>query len=261
MVANAFVRLLDTAPARVAARFGPSSRAARLVRPIIARLLPSGTTVVTVRGGAVRGARLLIYPQHEKFYWTGLHEPEVQDVLAEVLRPGGTCWDVGAHVGFFTALASRVVGPRGRVHAFEPMPESIARLEWTIAANELDNVELHAAAVGAEDGEALLFGQGSTLMASLDHSRATEQAFRVRCLTIDSLAAEFGVPDVIKVDVEGMELELLRGGAATFVEGRTTVVAELASSDREQAALKLLRGYTARRVSASNWLFEPRRAA
>jgi hypothetical protein len=81
----------------------------------------------------------------------------------------------------------------------------------------------------------------------------------VPCRTIDSLAEELGVPDVIKIDVEGLELEVLKGGAGVFGEARTKAVVELASPDREDAALELVPGYTAIRVSPSNWILQPGR--
>jgi FkbM family methyltransferase len=244
-------------PRSVVARVSPGSTAARFLRPLAKRLLPAAPTEVNVRSGASRGARLLVNLQHEKYYWTGLHEVQVQQVLTDVLQRGATFWDVGAHAGFFTLLGSRAVGPTGHVWAFEPAPASFERLKWAVRANGLGNTDIRSLAVSSTDGEAILFEGRSTLMATLDPTRRAGRSLEVPCRTVDTLADELGVPDVIKVDVEGLELELLQGGRRTFAARRTRVVVELASPEREHAALDLMRGYTALQVSESNWLFEP----
>lgn len=59
----------------------------------------------------------------------GTVETEVQDALAELLRPGDVFYDVGANVGYFTIIAARLVGPEGRVVAVEPQPEAVKRLQ------------------------------------------------------------------------------------------------------------------------------------
>ncbi len=95
----------------------------RLIRPLVTRLLPDEPTAVTLRSGVGAGLRLVIDPQTEKFLWAGDHEVAVQHELAATLRPGMVFWDEGAHAGFFS-IAGRLVGERGWVHAFEPMPLS-----------------------------------------------------------------------------------------------------------------------------------------
>lgn len=258
MIQSAFARLLDTTPPAIARMFSPGSRAVRVAKPLIDRLIPREKTPVTVRAGLVGGTRMLIDPRNEKYYWTGLHEPEIQAALAAALAPGFTCWDVGAHAGFFTILSSRLVGSAGTVHAFEPGIASFAQLEWAVAVNGLDNARLHKFALAGVEGQGMLFDRGSTLMASLRSTTGSGgRAVPVPCRTIDSLAADFGIPDVVKIDVEGLELDVLAAGRATFAEGRTTAIVELANPEREAMALKLLPGYKVRRVSSSNWIFEP----
>lgn len=257
MIARAVVGLLNTAPSGVARRFPPNSRAARLLKPLADRLVPQHAAAVNVRRGLVADARMLINARHEKYYWTGVHEVEVQEALSSLLEPGNTCWDIGAHAGFFTILASRAVGPEGQVHSFEPSSDTAARLEWAIAENSLDNARLHRIALAGEDGDATLFSRGSSLMATLVPTGSSVGSTTVPCRTIDSLAAELRIPDVIKVDVEGLELDVLAGGAATFAAGQTKALVELASPARESEALRLLPGYAARRISSSNWLFTP----
>ena len=161
------VSLVNRVPARLATLFRQGGVLARVAAPVLERVLPDHPREIVVRGGRARGVRLVAELKREKFYWTGGYESRVQDALAEELRPGGSFWDVGAHLGFFTLLASRLVGPEGKVHAFEPLPANRARLETGISLNDATNVTLHPVALAGRTGSAVLHSHGSTLMWSL----------------------------------------------------------------------------------------------
>lgn len=121
----------------------------RLIRPLVNRLLPDEPTAVTLRSGVGAGLRLVIDPQTEKFLWARDHEVAVQHELAATLRPGMVFSDVDAHAGFFSIIAGRLVGERGWVHAFEPMPDTRARLAASATASGLTNLTVHDAAMSA----------------------------------------------------------------------------------------------------------------
>src|SRR6202165_5788560 len=112
---NPIVELANRLPSFIATPLRDNERAKRALRPLLNRLLPSRPPCVVVRSGPADGMRLLIYPKNEKYYWTGWHERPVQEALQRLLRPGMTFWDVGAHIGFFSCLAGRLVGTDGRV--------------------------------------------------------------------------------------------------------------------------------------------------
>src|SRR2546427_4129523 len=128
IITDTVVALMNRTPDPLAALFRSDTLGARLLRPLINRFVPMGLTWVVVRSGTVRGLHLLIDPQHEKFYWSGTHEPPLQQTIVRILRPGMSFWDIGANIGFFTLLASRCVDDAGHVHAFDPMAQNRARL-------------------------------------------------------------------------------------------------------------------------------------
>ena len=74
----------------------------------------------------------------ERNYYFGTHELDVQSILSKVVRPGMRVWNIGAHIGFFTLILSRLVGPEGGVIAFEPNPEVRKRLVEYLSLNNLD---------------------------------------------------------------------------------------------------------------------------
>ncbi len=248
------VALMNAVSASAAARFGTHARSARMLRPLVNALLPTAPTTVVVRAGAARGTRLRIDPRHEKFYWTGLYEVGVQETFVRVLRPGATVWDVGAHIGFFTALAARCVGPGGRVHAFEPLPANRIRLLETIELNRL-GVEVHPTAVAGRAGTRQLYGHSSTSMWSLVE-RTGAQRVEVPCVTLDDLLAErsFGIPALVKIDAEGAELDILRGGLRLVTETSAVLVVEFHDAEVVEEARSLLPGHAFEALSDRHWL-------
>ena len=103
-----------------------------------------------VRRGRMAGMRINLGGSFVR-YLTGDAEPEVQQALAELVKPGQTVYDVGANIGFFTILCSRLVGPQGRVYAFEPIPQNLVTLRHNIALNGLTNVVIVDKALSALD--------------------------------------------------------------------------------------------------------------
>lgn len=244
---------MNSTPGAVAARFSPGSRMARFVRPLVRQLMPSAADVV-VRSGHAKGLALTIDATCEKYYWTGAYETRVQDVLARLLPSGGAFWDVGAHIGFFSLIASRLVGDEGEVHAFEPNPPGRARLESHVTKNAARNVVVHPEAVAAIAGRAVLRSCGSSSMSSLV---AEGTGIDVDCTTLDDIRARVGRPDVVKIDVEGAELDVLAGGQDLLARDTPTLIVEFHSEDNLRRAEALLPSYKGSRLTDSHWLFEP----
>jgi FkbM family methyltransferase len=254
-VSHRVVAAMNRVPSSVARRFPWYSAASRLMRPLLNALLPSEPTVVSVRSGAAADARLLILPRQEKFYWTGEYEREVQAAIRRHLAPGGHFWDVGAHIGFFTLIASRAVGPTGRVHAFEPNPPSRERLSQTIALNELGNVVVHEEAIAAVEGASVLHAHPLSPMWTLVAARGEDEGVDVRCTTIVALAELLGVPDLIKIDAEGAEVDVLRGGLAVLSgDRRPVVIVEFSDGDLLEEARDVLPNARFASLSDRHWV-------
>lgn len=136
-------------------------------------------------------------------------ESSVIRQLSQSLRPGDVFGDVGAHVGAFTLLASRIVGPDGRVVAFEPDPGPRALLERNVIGNRATNVTVVPFAVGGRAGTVRFSASGD----SVGHVGRLGDV-EVRQVTLDGYCAEQGIsPSVMKVDIEGGEAAALRGSA------------------------------------------------
>jgi FkbM family methyltransferase len=253
------ISLLNIIPAPIAARFRNQGLTATILRAIVHRTMTSDEVVAVVRSGHGRGIRLTLDPMREKYYWAGKHDVPVQDALVSILHPGSVFWDVGAHVGFFSILAARAVSPGGQVHAFEPMPHNRHRLERAVQLNRAESVVVHEFAMSDRNAPAELHGHSASAMWTLVAERGEFPGVDVACRTIDSLASDLGDPDAIKIDVEGAELDVLRGGLATIERSHPTLVVEFAVPEYVQTARRLLPAYSFERLSGMDWLLAPSR--
>jgi FkbM family methyltransferase len=204
---------------------------ARPLRRVLASAAPAGPRQVTVCGGQMKGVTLHVDLAREKYYWLGTHEERIQEALARLVRPGFVVYDIGAHIGFFSLLCSRLAGGSGRVFAFEPRAENIARLKINIQANAARNVEVVAAAASDSTGEAAFAMHESTLEGALVPD-GDASAVRVRTESVDALVAGgMPPPDLIKVDVEGAEAAVIRGAARTIDAHRPLMLLEVHSAE------------------------------
>jgi FkbM family methyltransferase len=145
----------------------------------------------------------------------GTYEPGTLRVLGSLLRSGDTCIDVGANIGLMTLVASHRVGNEGLVVAVEPVPRNYEVLIYNISLNRRRNVRTYNLALGAGSGSGTMLERPDVgwVGASLVRTAASTIAHQVRLEALDSLIAEkqLGGVSVVKIDVEGWELEVLKG--------------------------------------------------
>ena len=140
-------------------------------------------------------------------------EPESRRYFEEHVRLGDIALDVGAGVGHYTILFSRLVGDTGRVYAFEPDPFMFSMLRANIRLNNLTNVIAEQAAIGDSNGE-MTFYMSTVGQSSLIAMRGLRSIIKVKVCTIDSL--NLSRLDWIKIDTEGTEADVLRGMRETL---------------------------------------------
>lgn len=165
----------------------------------------------------------------------GYVEANLVAAMLEHAPAGGVVFDVGAHFGFFSLLAKRLVGPEGRVFAFEPAPSTAAILRGNV---EPAGVTVVAAAVWKEPCEIEINDLGAALSAfnSVRRPRLDGRAERVAreskvatpAVTLDGFASEVGErPGFVKVDAESAEFEVLLGMETLLREAKPVVCLEL----------------------------------
>lgn len=153
--------------------------------------------------------------------WLGTYEFAKRRAFEAAVTAGATVFDVGAHVGFYTLLASTLAGRDGRVFAFEPEPRSLRYLREHLRLNDVTNVTIIEAAVSAATGVAR-FNEGPRFSTG----RLSEDGgITVRTVALDELVAtgQVPMPQCIKIDVEGTELDVLAGARQILTKARPTL--------------------------------------
>jgi len=144
--------------------------------------------------------------------------------MKHYLNPGSVCFDIGAQAGYHTLYAATMVGPSGRVFAFEPAPKNIANIKKHVAMNHLTNVSVVEAAVSNVDGVSH-FDFGISAVAG---HLATNGGIVVRTITLDHEidCGALPEPDYIKIDAEGAELSILEGARNMLARRHPTLSVE-----------------------------------
>jgi FkbM family methyltransferase len=159
-------------------------------------------------------------PVSVSIYRYGYFEADLIGVFLRILKPGMTFFDVGSHIGFFSVLALRLVGPEGRVVAFEPTPSTREVLDSNIGKRH--NATIVPMAAYRENTTLTFhdFGPQHSAFNSIysgkigeqERTAASPRAYQVRATTLDAFVASSGLlPDFLKIDTEGAELDVLAG--------------------------------------------------
>lgn len=191
------------------------------------------------------------------------YEREEAAFVRSVVVPDSRVIDIGANIGFYTALLGTLVGPRGRVIACEPLDAVADALERTIAENGFaDRVTLHRVALDAHAGSVLLrhapvtINQGAAYLAPAAVLPPGHVDAAVAARTLDDVAGDAPCA-FIKLDAEGAEPRIIAGGSATFARSRPVMLAELnplllqrvgGRGANDVLAQMAARGYVARRL-------------
>src|SRR5215472_3470052 len=152
-------------------------------------------------------------------------------LVPHLLKAGATVFDIGANDGIYAWNLSRLVGPTGLVVSVEPGRRAFRALKRVVREERLANVRLHRAAVGATRGKANLYVPDYTKTAQIDCSGHIEGPREtVEMLTVDELARRHRITslDLLKADVEGAELLVLRGAQRVLAEFKPHLILELA---------------------------------
>jgi len=201
-----------------------------ILRVYAAMLRSEGEVFVTPAGPAA-GIRWRISPQCHRLALLGTSAPEVQRVLVENIQSGWVVYDLGANIGFYTLLMAKLVGAAGRVVAFEPAPAMLAELKCQVALNGFEQIQVLPYAVAAADTQVTFELGASPLMSRIVGSPGRAVAISVQARTLDRLVYVDGLPapQLIKMNVEGSEVDVVAGGSRLFRERRPILVCEVHS--------------------------------
>jgi FkbM family methyltransferase len=210
----------------------PRARGQFRMVSLLKRVQPKQAGFYTVRR---QGLRWRLDPESrglvtmELFYF-GRWEAQATRWMRRHVRPGWTCFDVGANIGYYAVLLAAIVGPGGRVYAFEPVSRFAAQVADNKRVNGFDQITVEQMALSAEESEITIYVTKDTAAVDPQHwNRAAAEAERVTCTTLDRYVEQRGLAkvDFLKVDLDGHEPEFLRGGIETLRRHRPLMLVEV----------------------------------
>lgn len=175
----------------------------------------------------------------EKKLITGRYDESHFDLMEQIVHSGDICLDIGANIGAYSVFLSKLVGPDGQVHSFEPVQHIRTKAIRNLHANSSRNTTMNSYALGAEPGEVEMFqvnedqfrGGTSSILQTENMNKMGLDAFTtrpVRVSTVDHYVTENSLPhvDFIKIDIEGYELNCLNGARETLRNLGPTLIFE-----------------------------------
>lgn len=185
---------------------------------LVKKLLGSNSLNFTIRTGVNQGYSWKFYSNSNNEFVLGTWEQTMQDIFLRFIKQGDSVYDLGAHQGFLAMLASRLINGEGKVYAFEPLPSNFNRMEENIQRNAIKNCVLYNVAVS--DSSKLVKFSSSQEDVSNTYIKSSpafqsKSFVEVKAVSLDELLEknELTPPDFIKIDVEGAELDVLKGAA------------------------------------------------
>lgn len=243
---NIFRKIIWTLliPVRLYIKYFPFPRGKGvLIRGIILPALPnSGYFIADLpKGGKVKfsycetlGISTILY---------GLFEKNEIEYLCRNIKNGDVVIDIGANIGLYSVVFGCAAGLNGKVISVEPIPDNIKRIKENIQLNNLSNVSINQVALGETEGDCILHLASDSAYASVEEmvtaagilkTHGTGKVLNVKLSTLDSIWKNAGLPkiSVIKIDVEGSELSVLKGGIGLLDVCKPLLLVE--ANNREQ---------------------------
>lgn len=206
----------------------------RLQRWFFTKFLSGREFVHRISAGPAKGLMYPVSLPQDKLLWAGTWESQFTSRLVSLIEPGAVCLDLGGHRGFLAGVMA--VSGAAEVHCFEPNPVNAEQIRKVIQLNPSRCMTLHQFAIGAADGTAEFVIMPESSMGKLGQSlfqsdQKTGDRIEVQVRSLDSCISgkEFKPPQLIKIDVEGAEVDVLRGACRLIRQHRPTLCIEFHS--------------------------------
>jgi len=194
-------------------------------------------------------------PTQRSLFFSREYERHNTKILKKYLEPDMTFIDVGSHVGYFSFLASKLVGRRGTTIAFEPNKYNFNELTRYIKDNKITNIKAFQLALSNQESDASFFinpynDGGHSLTEFVDYD-LPYSSIKVRTTTLDTFLQRnypFLKIDFIKIDVENHEIEVLKGMLKTLQKDKPSIIVEFFDEINKERIKRLLtsHGYCCR---------------
>ena len=190
-------------------------------------------------------------------------EGDAQEAILSPLSEGDVFVDVGANVGYYSILASKRVGPLGKVIAIEPFPGTVEQLKRNINANRVYNVNVIEAAAWSESGKKIAFKFTTGFWGQVKTDARSEpinDLFMTSTISIDDICGSYRYIKVLKLDIEGAEYEALKGAKKTLSKVQFLIV-ECSQNQRQIVHLLREMGFQVKKLNFTTYILAERKPA
>ena len=208
----------------------------------------------TIPFGPLRGEKIFMSFNDGPSMYMGIHELDLLKVEENYINNGDVVYDIGAHVGYTSLFFSKLVSDNGSVHAFELIPNTANMLTITVKNANRQNIFIHNVGLGLEYAKKeFLFdnrNMGSILYKMKNIERKSHERFKALCemYPLDEYLSinDLDQPNLIKVDIEGAEIDFLYGAISTITKYKPDLMIEFHSLSLLESGYKYFNdiGYT-----------------
>lgn len=169
------------------------------------------------------------FTSEQYFLMGSAFETMVQSALPRLLKPRSVAFDIGANAGFWSLVFSILVGPNGRVFAFEPSPKNLLRLERNLQINNKENISPVQKAISDVEGSASFLENGSESHIQHSASSSAGGSIQVSTVRLDDFVYRdnHARPDLLKIDIEGHAGPCLMGAERVLAESKPYILCEI----------------------------------
>jgi len=205
---------------------------------ITTKLIPFGIPIIILRG-PLKGFRLIAGaaagPAKGLSYLLNLSEPKWLETGKDIVSKDSICLDIGANIGMYSLLFSRFAK---FVYSFEPLPRNFKLFKKMMIINKIDNIKFYSYAISSKKG-IMSFKEGSSVATG---GFSKEGKLKVWSISLDSFIENKKIePNVIKIDVEGAEVDILKGAQKYLKQKGPILLLETHGKDKTRKVFQILR--------------------
>lgn len=205
----------------------------RISRYKLDKLIPNKYYLVRFPGGKIY--LNLREAQSERTKFIGFYEYKKMNLFKKFVEPGMTILDIGVNKGYFSLLSAKIMNDKGKILSFEPSPENCYWIKESIAANGYKSIKLFQIALFNKNGEMKLFMSEKSGHHSLVRNKGLG-SINVPTMKLDDIITEqkIGKIDLIKIDVEGAEIQVLEGSFKLLAQQSPKLLIDIHIIDRKK---------------------------
>ena len=246
-IKNVIINLVDKVPFSFRSRIKNIPGIKQIQSYLLEKWVNNNEFVATISGGPAKGLVFPVQMPQDKLMWIGTWEPEFAEALHQYVQPGWICYDIGGYKGYYAGIMA-LKGAK-EVFVFEPMPGNVEKIKKLIDLNSTLPIRLKELAVSDTTGKTIFKLMPEETMGKLESSsfQPDEKEItivEVQSVTLDGLIKNgLPEPDFIKIDVEGAEEFVLKGGMEMLAKKKPLLMIEVHSPGIGKRCLSILNNY------------------